>query len=388
MKTLIKNAKIVTRSEIIENGVCLIEDGNIIQVGANFSNVEVDKVIDANGGYLIPGFIDLHCHGGNGLDFMDATPQEIEEISKFHLSHGTTTLYATTMTDSWDNIESSLRNYAEVLSADKQITLNGVHLEGPWFSPAQCGAQDPENMDFPSKERLDYLLEYYPFIKRISVAPEIENGIMIGNYGAKKGLVMSVGHTDADFDTVVTASENGYTLLTHFYSGMAGVVRKNAFRVAGAVEAGYYLDDMNVEVIADGKHLPQSLLKLIYKIKGSDNICLITDGTRGSGCANGTTFMLGRKIGGVKSIIEDDVAKLPDRTAFAGSVATMDRVYRTMGEAIGKNLVELSKMASTTPAKVMGLTDRGEIAVGKRADLIVLDKNLNIEKVMLKGETI
>ena len=218
MKTLIKNAKIVTRSEIIENGVCLIEDGNIIQVGANFSNAEVDKVIDANGGYLIPGFIDLHCHGGNGLDFMDATPQEIEEISKFHLTHGTTTLYATTMTDSWDNIESSLRNYAEVLSADKQITLNGVHLEGPWFSPAQCGAQDPENMDFPSKERLDYLLEYYPFIKRISVAPEIENGIMIGNYGAKKGLVMSVGHTDADFDTVVSASKNGYTLLTHFYS--------------------------------------------------------------------------------------------------------------------------------------------------------------------------
>lgn len=388
MKTLIKNANVVTRSEIIENGTCLIENGIILQVGVNVSQDDVENVIDANGGYLIPGFIDLHCHGGNGLDFMDATPEEIEQISKFHLTHGTTTLYATTMTDSWNNIENSLRNYAEVLSADKLITLNGVHLEGPWFSPAQCGAQDPENMDFPSKERLDYLLENYSFIKRISVAPEIENGIMIGNYGAEKGLVMSVGHTDADFDMVVTASENGYTLLTHFYSGMAGVVRKNAFRVAGAVEAGYYLDDMNVEVIADGKHLPQSLLKLIYKIKGSDNICLITDGTRGSGCANGTTFMLGRKIGGVKSIIEDDVAKLPDRTAFAGSVATMDRVYRTMGEAIGNNLIELSKMASTTPAKVMGLKDRGEIAVGKRADLIVLDKNLNIEKVMLKGETI
>ena len=388
MKTLIKNANVVTRSEIIENGTCLIENGIIFQVGANVSRDDVENVIDANGGYLIPGFIDLHCHGGNGLDFMDATPEEIEQISKFHLTHGTTTLYATTMTDSWNNIENSLRNYAEVLSADKLITLNGVHLEGPWFSPAQCGAQDPENMDFPSKERLDYLLENYSFIKRISVAPEIENGIMIGNYGAKKGLVMSVGHTDADFDTVVTASENGYTLLTHFYSGMAGVVRKNAFRVAGAVEAGYYLDDMNVEVIADGKHLPQSLLKLIYKIKGSDNICLITDGTRGSGCANGTTFMLGRKIGGVKSIIEDDVAKLPDRTAFAGSVATMDRVYRTMGEAIGNNLIELSKMASTTPAKVMGLKDRGEIATGKRADLIILDKKLNIEKVMLKGETI
>lgn len=383
MKTWIQNVQIVTPTEILSGHNCCVEDGVIAYIGQE--KAYSDCAIDGNGGYLLAGFIDIHCHGGNGYDFMDASPDEMQEIAKFHLRHGTTTLLATTMTDSWGHIQEALDNYKRCERAGKLLTLSGVHLEGPWFSPTQCGAQDVSNMETPNRERLDEILEKYPFIKRISMAPELPEAMQLGRYCAERGLVVSAGHTDADFDTVVEASKNGYTLLTHFYSGMAGVVRKNLYRVAGAVEAGYYLDDMFVEIIADGKHLPDSLLKLIDKIKGADKICLITDGTRGSGLDEGQTFQLGRLDTGVDCIIEDGVAKLLDKTSFAGSVATSDRLIRTMRSA-GMDLVKISKMASATPAKIMGWQDRGSIEIGKRADLVLMNQEYRVEKVFLQGK--
>jgi N-acetylglucosamine-6-phosphate deacetylase len=239
----------------------------------------------------------------------------------------------------------------------------------------------------PSKKEIERIKEQYPFVLRASVAPELDGAMEFGRKGSELGVVISVGHTDADFDTVVKASENGYTLMTHFYSGMKGVERVNSYRVAGAVEAGYYLDDMDVEIIADGKHLPYSLLKLIYKIKGADKIALITDATRGCGFPNGTKTFIGPKQDAMEIIIDDDVAKL-GQGSFAGSTATYDRLYRTMADAVGKDFVALSKMASTTPARIMGFKDRGEIAVGKRADLILMSENLEIEKIIYKGNIV
>ena len=169
---------------------------------------------------------------------------------------------------------------------------------------------------------------------------------------------------------------------------MAGVFRKNAFRVAGAVEAGFYSDDLFVEIIADGKHLPASLLKLIYKIKGADRICLITDAMRASGLPEGAHSILGRQEDGIPVIVEDGVAKLLDRQSFAGSVATMDCLIRMMYFMAEADLVDISKMASATPAKVMGFTDRGSIEIGKRADFVLMDTALNIKKVIFKGEII
>ncbi len=381
------NAEIVLATETIKNGCVVVKDGKIIFVGANdtFSTNETYETVDAKGMYLLPGFIDIHCHGGNGFDFMDATADEMRKISEFHLQHGTTTLYATTMTDSWENIEAALKNYDELVGKNGLLTLGGVHLEGPWFSPNQCGAQDKSNMLLPSKAKIDELTKKYPFVKRISIAPELKDAIEVGRYAGEKGLVVSAGHTDADFDTVIKASENGYALLTHFYSGMSGVVRKNLYRVAGAVEAGYYSDDLNVEIIADGKHLPDSLLKLIYKVKGADKTCLITDGTRGSGLNEGDTFKLGRRDTGVDCVIEDGVAKLIDKSSFAGSVATADRLFKKMTDC-GISIVDVSKMSSGTPARIMGLTDRGEIKEGKRADLILMNGDSEVQQVFLNGE--
>ncbi|MBQ8529502.1 MAG: amidohydrolase family protein [Clostridia bacterium] len=384
MKTKIINAKIVLPSSVMD-GV-LVTDGGVISYVGECYDGEYDSIYDAEGAYLLPGFIDIHCHGGGGYDFMDATPEQMLKISDFHLSHGTTTLVPTTMTDTWEAITGALDKFAS-LGEDRGI-LHGVHLEGPWFSPAQCGAQPTDDMEAPSREKLSELKAKYPFIERVSMAPELDEKFDTGRACAELGMVASVGHTDADFDQTVGAADNGYTLVTHVYSGMKGVVRVNAYRVAGAVEGALYDDRLTVEVIADGKHLPSGLLKLIYKCKGADRICLITDAMRAAGAPDGTESILGKLDGGVAVIVEDGVAKLPDRLSFAGSVSTSDRLFRTMYSLSGASLPEVARMLSATPARVMGYTDRGRLEAGLRADLLLLDGELSVKDVFLGGELV
>lgn len=388
MKILIKNVNVVTDKEIIENGYCSIDNGVISKVGRNAIDGQFDQVIDGENGYLFPGFIDLHCHGGNNLDFMDASPEQIKEIADYHLSHGTTTMLATTLAAGWEETISSLENYATYKKANPEGSLFGVHLEGPWLSPLQCGAQNSEHMRIPKVEELTELKEKYPFILRISAAPELDKNGEFGRAGDKLNIVMSAAHTDATFDETVFAFENGYRLLTHFYSGMKGVTRKNAFRIGGAVEAGYYLDDMKVEIIADGCHLPKELLKLIYKIKGANNIALITDAVRAAGLPDGSVSVIGSLKNGLPIVVEKGVAFLEDRQAFAGSTATYDRLFRVMAEVVENDYVNLAKMCSKTPADILGLTDRGEIKEGKRADLVLMDKNNRLQSVFYKGEKV
>lgn len=380
MKTEIIHAKIVTSAEVLCGYVCGIENGKIVYLGKE--RFSADETVDGNGGYLIPGFIDLHCHGGNGLEFMDATESEMQAIANFHLSHGTTTMLATTLTASEEETVSAMETFERYKRKTANGTLKGLHLEGPWLNAAQCGAQNVEYMKQPKAETLQKIKAKYPTVLRVGAAPELDGGLEFGCMGKSLGIVMSPAHTDGDFSNIERAKDNGYTLMTHLYSGMKGVTRKNSYRIAGAVEAGLYFDEYFVEIIADGKHLPIELLKFIYKCKGADKICLITDAIRASGMPNGAETKIGSLKQGLPVIVEDDVAKMPDRQGFAGSTATCDRLYRTMAQAIGKDMVALSKMASLTPARVMGWTDLGEIAVGKTADLLIVNECLEIEKII------
>ena len=386
MTTQIINARLVLPDGVCDGGVCRFTDGIIDYVGTEPQ--AADQTIDAKGAFLLAGFIDIHCHGGNNFDFMDASPDEMREISRFHLSHGTTTLVPTTMTDRTENIRAALDRLKALYESGDALTLTGVHLEGPWLSPAQCGAQDTSKMQLPSEQALDALRADYPFISRISAAPELPWGMELGDYAKSRGLVVALAHSDADFDTTVASADHGYSLMTHLYSGMKSVVRVNAYRVAGAVEAGLYDDRLVAEIIADGKHLPAGLLKLIVKCKGADGVCLITDAMRGAGLANGQPTMLGRMDDGVPCLIDDDVAKLPDCTAFAGSTATTDRLVRTMSDLADIPLACISRMASATPARVMGFDDRGTIELGKRADLVLMDEGLQVKTVFLAGNIV
>ncbi len=383
MKTLIKNAKIITATEVLEGNLSYI-DGIIDYIGNDTPSA--DEVIDAGGAYLAAGFIDIHCHGGNNLEFMDANVEEFGKIVDFHRSHGTTTIFPTTLAADMGETVEMLDTYVKYKELNPNTTAYGVHMEGPWLNPLQCGAQNTSYMRMPNADELRELKAKYPFICKVGAAPELPGGAEFGKVGRELGIIMSPAHTDATFSDMEEALKHGYNVMTHLYSGMKGTERKNAFRVAGAVEAGLYFDEYYVEIIADGRHLPLELLRYIYKLKGADKICMITDAIRASGLPNGAKTKIGSLKRGLDVIVEDDVAKMPDRQAFAGSTATTDRLFKTMASAIGitdKTLVDISKMASLTPATLMGLNDRGELKVGKRADLVMLDTNLDVIKVIV-----
>jgi N-acetylglucosamine-6-phosphate deacetylase len=374
------------RDEVLFGANLAFEDGIITYIGTDIC--EADEIIDAEGQYAVPGFIDIHCHGCLGLAFNGASKEDVKTIADYHLSRGTTTLLATTSTSDMAEIEDALKNIEAHIKEEKKTNIHGIHMEGPWLSVAQCGAQATKYMLTPSVEELKRLKAEYPSIVRVGAAPELEGGMEFGEAARELGINASIAHSDATFAEVEKALEHGYNLMTHLYSGMKGTERKNAYRVAGAVEGGLYFDDMYVEIIADGKHLPLELLKLIYKFKGRDRICLITDAIRAAGLPNGSTTTGVSAVSKALVIVEDDVGKVADRSCFAGSTATADRLYRTMAEAIGRDFVSLSRMASTTPAKLMGLADRGELAVGKRADIVILNEELYPTLVILNGEPV
>ena len=210
-----------------------------------------------------------------------------------------------------------------------------------------------------------------------------------GKYVTSKGILAAIAHTDAIYEEVLEAYHHGgFTLATHFYSAMSGVTRRNAFRFAGVIESAYLLDDMDVEIIADGVHLPAPLLKLIYKIKGPDRIALITDAMRAADMPEGES-VLGSFKNGLKVIVEDGVAKLPDRTSFAGSVATADRLVRTMLIMAEVPLVETIQMITETPARIMKVSDRkGSLAKGKDADVVIFNDQIEVQKTFVKGRLV
>lgn len=387
MKTKIINGKVVSANGIIESGYVLIRDNTIVGIGSgDVESSEDTFIIDANGKYVSPGFIDIHVHGGGGYDFMDGSVEAFLKIAETHVRYGTTAMNPTTLTSEVDDLFSTLDSYKEANKLNtKGAQFMGVHLEGPYFALNQRGAQDPRYIRNPNPEEYKKILAYSDDIVRWSAAPELSGAIEFGKYVRSKGKVLALAHTDAIYEEVLEGFNNGYSLATHFYSAMSGVTRRNAFRYAGAVEAGYLIDKMDVEAIADGVHLPAPLLKLIYKIKGPDRIALITDAMRGAGMPEGESI-LGNIHTGLKVIIEDGVAKLPDRTAFAGSVATTDRLVRTIINDAEIPMEDAIKMMSYTPARIMGIEDKkGSLEIGKDADVVIFDEKINISLTMVNG---
>ena len=387
MLTRIINGKIITTDQVIENGSVLIGEGKILAI--NEREFEDAEIIDAGGHYVSPGFIDIHVHGGNGHDFMDNSTEGFLEIARFHARHGTTAMFPTTLSCEKSDLLETLKVYEKTaLLNDNGAQFMGIHLEGPYFAMSQRGAQDPRFIRNPDPVEYAEILSRSEFIKRWSAAPELPGAIEFGKYMAAHGVLPAIAHTDAIYEEVVTAYQAGYSLATHFYSAMSGVTRRKAYRYAGVVESAYLIDDMDVEIIADGKHLPAALLKLIYKIKGPKHIALITDAMRGAGMPPGESILGGIK-NGTKVILEDEVAKMPDRTAFAGSVATFDLLLRNMINLAEVPILEAVRMASETPARIMKIQERkGSIEVGKDADLVIFDNNINILKTIIVGKVV
>lgn len=384
----IYNGNIITPRSIVKNASILVT-GNII-TGISDSNIDIADAIeiDAKGKFISPGFIDIHVHGAGGYDFMDATEEAFLAIAATHARFGTTAMLPTTLTGSKEDILEVLSVYE---SANREnvngAQFLGMHLEGPYLAMSQRGAQDPRYIRDPDEQEYKEIVVSSNNIKRWSAAPELKGAIKFGKYLVSKNILPAIAHTDAIYEEAKEAFDNGYTLATHFYSAMSGVTRRNAYRYAGVVEAGYLIDEMDVEIIADGVHLPAPLLQLIYKIKGVDRTALITDAMRAAVMPEGESI-IGSLKHGVKVIVEDGVAKLPDRSVFAGSVATADRLIRTILSA-NIPLTDAVTMMSLTPARILNCNDRkGSLEVGKDADIILFDDQINIDTTIVNGRVV
>lgn len=391
MKTvIIKNGRILTPFRDIGIGSVVIQDGIISAVETFDVTIDGAEVIDAEGNYIAPGFIDLHTHGAGGHDFMDATLEAYLGAAEMHAKHGTTYLLPTTLTSTNEGLYETFDLFRIAQKENKNgAILGGLHLEGPYFAFNQKGAQDPRYLRNPDpKEYMEILEKGGDIIKRWSMAHELPGALELATELKKWGIMLSMAHTDATFEETMVAYEYGFRHITHFYSCTSSISRRNAFRYAGVVEAGYYHDGIVLEVISDGIHVPKSLLKLLYKIKGHHRIMLCTDCMRAAGMKDGDSI-LGSLKDGQKVLVEDGVAKLIDRTAFAGSVATADRCVRTFRDLAEIPLVEAVCMMTDTPARVLGIDNhKGSVQVGKDADLIIFDENINIKNTIIHGNVI
>ena len=388
MKPLvIKSERIILKSGLF-NGYLTSINGVITEISSQRPTIEA-VFHDAGRYYISPGFIDLHTHGGGGFDYLDGDVDCIIGGATAHLRFGTTTLLPTTLATTGEELLGFLENYnkaKELLKGGPY--LHGIHLEGPYFSYEQRGAQDPKFLKSPDKEEYEQFVEYAKgAVVRWSVAPELPGALEMGDHLYANGILPSAGHTNAEYKQVCEAFDHHYTLLTHFYSGMSTITRKSGFRIPGVIESGYIIEDIDVEIIADGCHLPIELLQMIYRIKGHDRIALVTDSMRAAGVENPEgTFILGSKENGQSVIVEEGVAKLLDKTAFAGSVATTDRLVRVMHKEAGVPLLDAVKMMTSTPARIIGIgRQKGTIAVGMDCDLTVFDDDINVKAVFSGG---
>jgi N-acetylglucosamine-6-phosphate deacetylase len=390
-RTIIQNGKVIFPDKIEENLSIVCEQGKITAIvkPEQVTPSADDRVIDAKGNYVSAGFIDIHTHGGGGHDFMDGTVEAFLGAAETHAKHGTTALLPTTLTSTTEELIKIFATYKEAVKQNKKgAKFIGLHLEGPYFAYNQRGAQDPKYLRNPEPEEYNRILEASDDIVRWSLAPELPGALEFGKVLREKSILTAVAHSDAIYEEVLDAFDAGFTLATHLYSGMSTITRRNAYRYAGVVEASYLIDDMDVEIIADGVHLPKSLLQFVYKFKGPDKTALCTDSMRGAGMPDGESI-LGSLEKGQKVIIEDGVAKLPDRTAFAGSVATTDRLVRTMVEIAEVPLVEAVRMMTLTPARILKIDQqKGSIQQGKDADFVIFDNNIHVSYTIIEGNVI
>lgn len=378
MITRLTNCRIIG-SEIPKADI-YIENEKI--TGVSPEELPYDKTIDMGGSYASPGFIDTHCHGGGGSDFADGDEKGDLTAVNVHLRHGTTTIYPTIYSSEYTETVKAL----EVLRCAMKKTgvIGGVHLEGPYFSLSQCGAQNMAHITPPVKNDYEDLIAGYgDIIKRWSYAPERDAGLKFTKTLKANNIIASAGHTDAVFNDMERAFKEGCNLITHLYSCTSTVTRDKGFRRPGVIESAFIIEDINVEMIADGRHLPLEMLYMVYRIKGKDHVMLVTDALRAAGTGDTETWI---GSGEYRTVcpVEDGVVKLPDRSAFAGSIATADMLLKTAVES-GIKLSDAVCMMTKTPAKIMGLESKGNILPGYDADIVFFDDKINISEILKDG---
>src|SRR6266487_1097921 len=365
------NARLIFPDGIRDGLELIVEKGKITAIREH-SHARPNEVLDLHGNYLAPGFIDLHVHGALGRDSMEASAEAFQAICDYHASGGTTSLLLTTATAPLDRITDVLNAVRDCRCSITRIA--GVHVEGPFISKAKCGAQRAEFIQSPSRGSVQQLLDYADVIKRITIAPELWGALeAIENFHAHR-ISVSGGHSDAWDEEAREGFARGMRSVTHTFNCMSSVRRRGIYRVGGLLEFALSEPRIGCELIADGHHVSETLMKMLYRAKGPGGICLVTDATAGAGLPNGSQFSLfGRDC-----IVEDGVCLLADRLALAGSASRMIDLIRTLVNEVEVALHEAIAMATRNPARSFGLKTKGRLAVNADADLVVLSPELEV----------
>ena len=376
MLTQIINGKILTPKGWLNNGSVLISDGRILEVTNSDLAVIGATVIDAKGMNIIPGFVAMNVLGGGGSDFNECTKEAFETAVSAHLQHGATSIVPTVSVESLEKVYQADAICQEMIN-DK-TAVQGLHLVGPYLNPKMAGSLYADIVKDIDKDEYTALLKDLKSLKRWDISPELPGAMEFAKAVKDKGLMLAVTYTEAEYDLIKEAYEAGFTHASHFYNAMPGFHKRREYKYEGTVESVYLTDDMTVEVIADGLHLPSTILRLVYKLKGVERTCLVTAALAYAACKNPQIDS--------RYIIEDGVCKLADHSSLAGSLATMDDLIRTMVKKADIPLADAIRMASETPARLLGIDDRkGSLAHGKDADIVIMDSKLRVRGVWALG---
>ena len=386
---LIRNANLLTDTNVLDPGWLHIEHGKIVEFGCGEPSTSLAKsmasdTIDAKRQWVVPGFIDIHVHGADGYTVMDGTTKAIRTIGRFHASHGTTGWLPTTLTAPIPELERSVRAVQDVKLAESihdGAAILGLHLEGPFISPDKVGAQNPDFVHIPSVDVMEHLTSIAPgLIRKVTIAPEREGSLDVIRWLTKEGIISSIGHTNGTFKETMHGIEAGATHATHLFNAMRGIHH----REGGVVGACLLSEHVVCELIADGHHVRIEVMKLIVRTKGKHNIALITDAIAATGKPDGIY-----QLGGLDIIVKDGKSILAEGHNLAGSTLTMDVAVRNMVNKVGVSLVDAIEMASTVPARELGYsTSKGKVAVGYDADLTLLDESLSVTRTFVLGKEV
>ena len=380
MLTQIINGRIFTPQGWLNEGSVLMRDDKILEVTNCDLALIGAHMIDAKGMYIVPGFVCMHAHGGGGYDFTECTSEAFHNIINAHMRHGATCFFPTLSSTSFDKLKQAAGICQQMMDEPGSAVM-GLHIEGPYLNRKMAGTQFADMVKDIDEEEYKNLIENTHCIRRWDASPELPGALDFARYLRDHGIVAAVSHTEAEYAGIKDAYEAGFTHAAHFYNAMPGFHKRREYKYEGTVESVYLTDDMSIELIADGIHLPSTILRLAYKLKGVERTCLVTDALS---CAATD----GKSINDPRYIIEDGVCKLADRSALAGSIATSDMLIRTMVKA-GIPLGDALRMASETPARLMGVDDRkGTLQKDKDADIVIMDHDLEVRAVWQRGRLV
>lgn len=378
----ITNGRILTPEGWMRGGSVIIEDRRIAEVSHSEATPDgCTAFVDARGMNIVPGGIELHIHGGGGCDFQEGTEKAFRTAIKAHMQHGTTAIYPTLSSSSVPMIQKAIET-TEKLMTEEDTPILGLHLEGPYFNKEQAGGQMPEFITAPIKKEYQMILDSTKCLKRWDEAPELLGSPEFGRQCVEHGVLPAIAHTKAEYMDVKMAYDAGFTHATHFYNAMTGFHKVREYKHEGTVESVYAIQDMTVEVITDGIHVPPTILKMIFMFKGVERTALITDALACSVSDSDKAF-------DPRVIIEDGVCKLADRSALAGSVATMDRLIATAVNKAEVPLADAIRMTSETPARIMHEESHiGSLRPGYDANICIYSQDVKLMFVMQKGNIV